>query len=444
MISAAVCALAFAAACWAGRRALWLGLTAVLVVGYLYGIARAHMSDAFIHLLFDASVAGLYAACLWNAVRTRNRNGLYELKLWLLLLVAWPTVLFFVMPGDVLIQMVGWRANALLLPCLLLGAQLDDEQLYRLGLSVAVLNIGAAVVGALEFTFGLALFFPHNEVTDIMFQSRLSDQQWWLGLRILSTFVNAHAYGGTMVMTLPFIFGAWVQKRTMMDGHILTVAIVASLLGVFMAGARTPMIALAGLVVLVSLSGYVRGGARVTWAAMMLVVGLVVAGDDRLQRFVSLQDSAYLAERLGGSVNSDFFDLMWQFPFGRGLAGGGTSIPYFLQDRSTAYFVMENEYARIALEQGIPGFFLWVSFMVWVVVQGQRKGSGGWQLSRRLVLAVTCAYFVFALTGIGLLTSVPQSMVLLLGVGWITVRDRTAAHAYMPNRGRRAELAQTA
>lgn len=444
MISAVICALAFGVAYWAGRKALWLGITAVLAVGYLYGIARAHMSDAFIHVLFDASVAGLYGACLWRAVTARNRNGMYELKLWVLLLVAWPTFLFFATPGDPLIQIVGWRANAFVLPCLLLGAQLDDEQLYRLGLAMAVLNIGAAIVGALEFTFGVAMFFPHNEVTDIMFQSRLSDQQWWLGLRIPSTFVNAHAYGGTMVMTLPFIFGAWVQKRTKMHGHILTLALIASLLGVFMAGARTPMIALAGLVVLVSLSGYVRGGARLTWVAVMLVVAFVVAGDDRLQRFVSLQDSAYLAERLGGSVNSEFFDLMWAFPFGRGLAGGGTSIPYFLQDRSTAYFVMENEYARIALEQGIPGFFMWVSFLVWVLVQGQRKGTDAWQLSRRLVLAVTCAYFVFALTGIGLLTSVPQSMVLLIGIGWITVRAPAAVRSYLPNRSRRDELAQTA
>lgn len=443
MISAAICALAFVAAYWAGRRALWLGITAVLVVGYLYGIARAHLSDAYIHVLFDASVGGLYAACLWKAITARNKSGLYELKLWTLLLVAWPTLLFFATPGDTLIQMVGWRANAFVLPCLLLGAQLDDEQLYRLGLAVAVLNIGAAVVGALEFTFGLQAFFPRNEVTDILYRSRLSDQQWWLGLRIPSTFVNAHAYGGTMVMTLPFIFGAWIHKRTRVHGHLLTIALAASLLGVFMAGARTPMIALAGLIVLVTLSGYLRGGARLTWVAVMLVVAFVVSGDDRLQRFVTLQDSQYLAERFTGSVNHEFFDLMWGAPFGRGLAGGGTSIPYFLQDRSVAYFVMENEFARIALEQGIPGFFMWASFMLWVLVQGQRRAFDAWQLSRRLVLAVTFAYFLFALTGIGLLTSVPQSMVLLLGIGWITVREPVAARAFVPQR-RRVEAAQPA
>jgi hypothetical protein len=443
MISAGICVLAFAAAYWAGRRALWLGITVVLVVGYLYGIARAHLSDAFIHLLFDASVAGLYAACLWAAATARNRAGLYELKLWVILLLAWPTFLFFTTPGDVLIQMVGWRANAFVLPCLLLGAQLDDEQLYWLGLGIAVLNIGAAIVGALEFTFGLQMFFPRNEITDILYQSRLSDQQWWLGLRIPSTFVNAHAYGGTMVMTLPFIFGAWLHQRTRAHGHLLTAAVIASLLGVFMAGARTPMIALAGLIVLVSLSRSVRGGARLTWVGVMMVVAFVVAGDNRLQRFASLQDSTYIAQRLGGSINSEFFELMWGHPFGRGLAGGGTSIPYFLQDRSTAYFVMENEFARIALEQGIPGFFMWVCFMLWVLVQGQRKASDSWQLSRRLMLAATFAYFLFALTGIGLLTSVPLSMVLLIGIGWISVRDKSTAHAFMPNRTKR-ELAQTA
>jgi hypothetical protein len=352
-------------------------------------------------------------------------------------------MLFFFPPGDVLVELVGWRANVFLLPFLLIGAQLDDDSIYKVGLVMAALNIAAGVVGALEFTFGLQVFFPYSEVTDMMYQSRLSDQES-LGLRIPSSFVNAHAYGGTMVMTLPFIFGAWVQQRERWHGHLLTVALAASLLGVFMAGARTPMIVLAVLVTLVTVSGRLRGYAWLSWAGVIAVVGWVVSSDGRLQRYVSLQDTQFLAERWSGSVNREFFDLMGAYPFGRGLAGGGTSIPYFLQDRFQANFVMENEFARIVMEQGIPGLFLWGLFMAWVVTRHRGDKRDPWFLTRRLMLATAAAYFVFALTGIGLLTSVPQSMVLLLGIGWISVKKPVAARQILPGKLRKIELAASA
>lgn len=420
MISVGLLAGVFGLVYWAGRRSLWQGIAAVLAVGYVYGIARAHLSDAFMHLLFDAAVGGLYASQLWKAMTATDRSGLYNLKFWTLALVAWPTLLFFFPAGDVLVELVGWRANAFLIPCLLIGSRLDDDSLYKLALVMAVLNIAAALVGALEFSFGIQVFVPYTEVTDMLYRSRLSDQES-LGLRIPSTFVNAHAYGGTMVMTLPFIFGAWIQRRERWQGHLLTVALAASLLGVFMAGARTPMIVLAVLGALVTLSGRLRGYAWVSWVAIIVVVGWIVSTDGRLQRFVSLDDTQFLTERWAGSVNDDFFDLMSEYPFGRGLAGGGTSIPYFLQDRSQANFVMENEYARIVMEQGIPGLFLWGLFIIWVLGKWRGPTSEPWHLLRRLVFANAAAYFVFALTGIGLLTSIPQSMVLMLGIGWIAV-----------------------
>lgn len=442
MIPMVICIAACAAAFFAGRRALWQGIAAVLAVGYAYGIVRANAAGAT-HLMFDAAVAGLFAAQLWKVMRADDRPGLYVLKCWTLLLVAWPTLLFFSLQGDVLVELVGWRANVFLLPCLMIGAQLDDDSVYRIALAMAGLNIIAGVFGALEFMFGLQMFFPYSEVTDMLYQSRLSDQES-IGLRIPATFVNAHAYGGTMVMTLPFIFGAWIQPRERSHAHLLTAALGASLLGVFMAGARTPMLVLAGLVVLVTLSGRLRGYAWVSWAGLMAVVGWVVSSDGRLQRYVSLQDTAFLAERWSGSVNREFFDIMGAYPFGRGLAGGGTSIPYFLQDRFQANFAMENEFARIVLEQGIPGLFMWVLFMVFVLTKGRGPKDDVWHLSRRLVLMTTVAYFLFALTGIGLLTSVPQSMVLLLGIGWISVKKPVAARELRPERLRRAELAVSA
>jgi len=442
MISVAICMAAFAVAYWLGRRSLWQGIAAVLAVGYSYGIVRANVAGAT-HLLFDASVAGLFAAQLWKVLNATDRPGLYVLKCWTLALITWPTVLFFFLPGDVLVELVGWRANVFVLPFLLIGAQLDDDAVYNIAVVMAILNLMAGVFAALEFIFGLRMFFPYSEVTDMIYQSRLNDTEF-IGMRIPATFVNAHAYAGTLVMTLPLIFGAWIQPRAGWHKHMLTAALGASLLGVFMAGARTPMIVLAALIVLVTLSGRLRGYAWLSWAGVIVVVGWIVSNDARLQRFVTLQDTQFLTERWSSSVNRDFFDLMGAYPFGRGLAGGGTSIPYFLQDRFVANFVMENEFARIVLEQGIPGLFLWVLFIVWVIAKGQVSKSDPWYLSRRLVLATAALYFLFALTGIGLLTSVPQSMVLLLGVGWTSVRKPTAARQLLGGRLRRPQLAARA
>jgi hypothetical protein len=442
MISVAICVAAFAVTWWLGKRSLWQGIAAALTVGYSYGIVRANLTGAT-HLLFDAAVAGLFAALLWRVLNAPDRPGFYALKCWTLALIAWPSVLFFFPPGDVLVELVGWRANVFLLPCLLIGTQLDDEDVYRVGFTMGVLNIAAGVFAALEFTFGIRMFFPYSEVTDMLYQSRLNDTEF-IGMRIPATFVNAHAYAGTLVMTLPFVFGAWLRTQVRWHKHLLTVALAASLLGVFMAGARTPMIVLAVLVVLVTLSGQLRGYAWVSWAGVIAVVAWIVSNDPRLQRFVTLQDTQFLTQRWSGSVNSGFFDLLGAYPFGRGLAGGGTSIPYFLQDRFEANFVMENEFARIVMEQGIPGLFLWVLFIVWVIGRGRSPKSDPWQLSRHLVLATAACYFAFALTGIGLLTSVPQSMVLLLGVGWISVRRPVPLFHTLPARIRRRELAASA
>ena len=427
MIPIGICATAFAAAYFAGRRAMWQGIAAVLAIGYIYGIVRANVGDAT-HLLFDAAVAGLFAASLWTVITTPNRPGMHGLKAWTLVLMAWPTALFFFPAGDILVELVGWRANVLLLPFLLIGARLDDESLYRLALVMAVLNIAAAAVGALEFTFGIDRFFPRTEVTEMLYLSRLSDTET-LGLRIPSTFVNAHAYGGTMVMTLPYILGALIQHRSRAHVQLLTAAVVLSLLGVFMAGVRTPILVLAVLVALGTASGQLRGYARLSWAVGMLLVAWVVSGEARLQRFVTLQDTEFLSQRWSGSVNSQFFELVDQYPFGRGLAGGGTSIPYFLQDRYQTNFILENEFARILLEQGLPGLFIWLLFMVWVMTKGLSPPDDVWRLPRRLVLATAGSYFVLALTGIGLLTSIPQSAILLLGVGWISIRPPAQAKA---------------
>ena len=89
-----------------------------------------------------------------------------------------------------------------------------------------------------------------------------------------------------------------------------------------------------------------------------------MSSQERLQRFLTLRDTEALVERIGWSINTSLIEAVVEYPLGNGLGGGGTSIPYFLQDRIRHPVLLENEYARIVLELGLPGLGLWLVFLV--------------------------------------------------------------------------------
>jgi hypothetical protein len=158
----------------------------------------------------------------------------------------------------------------------------------------------------------------------------------------------------------------------------------------------------------------------------LAAVGYLIAGDERFQRFTTLQDTAFLAERWGGSVNEGFFGLVGQYPMGNGLAGGGTSVPYFMQRSSAPGPQMENEYVRIVLEQGLPGLALWLLFIIWVLARSPGRMRDSWALGRRLAWVTFAAAFFSGLVGMGLFTSVPQTVIMLTTMGWYVVARKRA------------------
>jgi hypothetical protein len=162
--------------------------------------------------------------------------------------------------------------------------------------------------------------------------------------------------------------------------------------------------------------------------AAVALVGYVVAGEERLQRFTTLQDTAYVAERWAGSVNENFFEAIRAHPLGNGLAGGGTSVPYFLRGNQSP-LVMENEYARIGIEQGLPGLTLWLAFLAWVFVRWPGRAVAGWRLGRLLAWVCSGVFFFTGLTGTGLLSSVPQTVVMLVLMGWFVASPPQRAEA---------------
>jgi hypothetical protein len=409
----------------AGRRSLWMGLGMLFGVGYVYGIWRANEPGLAAYLLFDAAVLGLYASQAFAVIPALERSRMQHLRFWVTLLIGWPVLLFalYALAPDnhPLVELVGLRANVFLLPFLLLGARLTSEDLERLGLTLACLNLGAVAFGLLQFFYGIEMFFPRNEVTEIIYKSR--DLVGWTSYRIPSSFSSAHAFAGTLVMTIPLVFGAWVRPHQRpWAKHLLSAALVASLFGVFMAAARQHMLLACVLGAVLTFTREL-GGQRLRWLVGVALVAYLVAGDARLQRFTTLRDTEAVSSRVQGSVNDDLLELMNRYPLGNGLAGGGTSIPHFLRDQAKPSVGLENEYARIMLEQGLPGLALWMAFVAWFLT-GLPRRRVAWSSARRLAWVACVASFAAGLIGTGMLTSVPQTTLMLLLAGWVSVAPR--------------------
>jgi len=427
MTSIIICVLAFVCALLLGRRSVVAGLAVTLAVGYGYGLARANIPETLSHFIFDAAVFGLYVSQMIRRWSAEERRRIGKLRIWIALLVLWPALLFFLPAQDSMIELVGLRGAVLFLPFLLIGARLKGDDVYELSYWIAGLNLMAFAFAVVEFFLGVEQFFPKSAVTQIIYASK--DVAGFSAYRIPSSFTSAHAFAGTMVVTIPFLVGAWQQKRTRIwQTYFLAAGLIASILGVLMAAARIHFVVLFVLIVVITVSSRIGWVSRLGWVLMLVGVGWIVSGEERLQRFMTLQDTEAVTERVAGSVNKGFFERAGEYPLGNGLGGGGTSLPYFLRSQVKNSVYIENEFARIMLEQGVPGLCLWIAFLLWMFTRGNPHRVDPWFLGRRLMWVASLVYFLTGLLGIGLLTSIPQTCLMLLGMGWIAVRQPAATH----------------
>ncbi|HLL45480.1 MAG TPA: hypothetical protein VK399_02180 [Longimicrobiaceae bacterium] len=381
--------------------------------------------------MFDAAVAGLYATQLLRPLDIADRIRTQPIRNWMVLLIGWPCLLLLLPLQDPMVQMVGLRAHIFFLPFLLLGARLGRDDLYRLALVLAALNIVSFAFALGEFFFGLPYFYPRNEVTELIYRSNdIRSANNLLGaFRIPATFANSSQYGGTMIITLPVIVGAWFTARAHRHRVVLACAMAAAVLGVFFSASRTNILVL-GVLVLVSLvSGKMGVAGRVGWVAMLAVIGWTVSTNERLfLRLMSLNVDTIL-ERLSWSMNRGVLELAAKHPMGNGLGGGGSSIPHFLLHLVRNPMPVENQYATIMLEQGLPGLLLWVAFLAWVFTRRAPPRSDPWHLARRLCAIACAAFLATGFIGLGLFTSIPFSPILFIWLAWLgTPQHAEAAH----------------
>lgn len=414
---------------WQARRSLGRGLVTVLFWGYTYGIVRANLLSTASYFIFDCSLAGLYLACLGQLLNSRSKR-LSAIRTWTLVLIGWPLIVCFFPFQDFLVSLVGLRGNVFFLPMMLVGASLVDKDLRELGKGMASLNILSFGFGLAEYFLGVTRFYPPNAVTRIIYAS--NDVAGYTAHRIPAIFVTAHAYGGSMVMSLPLLLGLWAHGSGSAKSKLLVlIGIITAFVGILLSATRQNFV-LGSLVVLsLLLGGSIPFKKKLLMIIALVGVGLLAANNERMGgRLKSLGDSHGVSERIGGSVNRGFWDVINEYPMGNGLGGGGTSIPAFLIDRVRHCTTLENEYGRIALEQGLPGLALWIGFLLWFLVSSAAFVKTPWQTGRRVSWACCVVQFASAGIGVGLFTSIPGTLMLVLMIGWVSAKpllESTAA-----------------
>ncbi len=425
MIALALCVLALAVTYWAGRRSLGQGLVALLTVGYFYGILRANLLTTFSHFIFDAGLIGLYASQKWLSSDPRETKPLEVIRLWTGILIAWPILMVLMPFQPLLVSLVGLRGNVFFLPVLLLGTRLKHTDLLEVSGGLAVLSLIAAAFAWVEYFTSVTRFFPISPVTQIMYMSGDVAGGFF---RIPAIFTSAHAYGGSMVVSLPYLIGGWEHAETRRTRVLAVLGIAAALLGILMSATRQNFILGSVMVLAALFTQRTKAGSRLVFVALILVIASVAATNVRFQRFKTLSDTEGVVDRIAGSVNRGFWEILVEYPMGNGLGGGGSSIPYFLHGEVRNPIGMENEYARILCEQGIIGLLLWIGFVAWYLLRAPIAFSRGpWAASRRMAWCLAAFSLMTAWIGIGLLTAIPHTMILLLGMGWTVMPTMPAS-----------------
>ncbi len=418
MVAILLCILAFGITNWAARRSLVAGITAMLGVGYLYGIVRANVISPFSHFIFDASLAGLYLNQLSVHLSPEESKRSASLRMWMVALIAWPVFVCFMPFQTPLISLVGLRGNVFFLPLCLLAVRMKSRDWLSLSSALAGLNLLALCFGLAEYFLGIERFFPVSPVTAIIYASR--DVAGFQFFRIPATFTNAHAYASTMVTTLPLLIGAWTQAQTGSARRLFLLSGAgAAILGVLLASARVHAAA-AGLVMAATLlQSQMPARKRMLWGGLIAAALVLLVSNERFERVTTLADTEAVEGRIQGSVNRTFLEVLFEYPMGNGLGGGGTSIPSFLEGQVNKPVAIENEYARILLEQGVIGLLIWLAFTFRFLASPYVWVHGEWSVARRLTWVCCAVFFGTSMIGTGLMTSIPTTGLLLLGIGWV-------------------------
>ncbi len=403
------------------RRSPGHAMGVLLLVGANIGYIRAHYATSLTMFLFDIGCVSFYAGALLSPqMRARLHNIGGALPHWFFWLCAWPALLLLVPTQPFLVRLVGFRDAIFYLPFLLVGYVLTPEDRRQLAKWLAVIVLLALGEAWLEVHFGLAALFPPIPVDFLILAAHDVHVGHHLTYRIPAFFVAAAVYGEFCVLSVPFLVAAVVDKQRSAKMRLLALlALTASLLGVLYCASRSDFLIMAGLLFTALLVARMPVHFKVMLALLALAGGLLMLRTPRFQRSLTLQNTAADQRRVQFSVNQSFIALLEKYPMGNGLGGGGSNMPSFLQHAVRHRVTLENEYARIMLEQGIPGLILWCAFLLYFFLRGQPFKVRREKAANTLAYACCAALILQAMLGLGLYETTPSAAFLFLLMGWL-------------------------
>lgn len=407
---------ALLSAVMATRWSLGLGFVAICATGYFNGVIRANYMGVFTTFMFDAGLLGFYAGYLLRTGGVgmwSGRGGVYAM-----LLIGWPVLMSLIPVNDLLIQGVALRGTVWFIPVMLIARQFNSSDLSTVARGLAVLNLLSLAVGIYVFQNGVESLYPENAVTQIIYMS--GDVAGNKHHRIPASFLSAHAYGGAMLFTLPFLldrlFSVGISR---IDRTLAAAGTVAAIAGILMCAARQPVVtfAIASVIAWVVTRFNPMFGSIA--AGLLVAGGIAAVSDERLSRAASLEDTEAVSERVKGSASDSFLELIAEYPLGAGMGSSvGTSIPFFLADRAPLAVGLENEYCRILIDQGWIGLGIWVAFLIWLYARPPHLRLGkGWGIGVVLIYSLTATNWATAFIGTGTLSAIPGSVLLLAQMG---------------------------
>ena len=418
MIALMLCAVAFIACYWAGRRSLGQGLVALLFFGYFYGILRANLLTTFSHFIFDAGMLGLYLAAFLapSSAMEQKRSG--PVLRWVICLVGWPMLLLLMPFQPLLVSLVGFRGNVYFLPLLLIGCRLKGKDLIELSTGLAVLDLVAVAFGGAEYFLGLMRFYPVSPVTEIIYASGDVAGGFY---RIPAIFTHAHAFGGTMVATLPFLVGLWgvAQKRILK--LLALVSIPVALLGVLMSATRMNFVIGSVIDSVRNLYHEPEEQPQVVFLLIIAFDGFAALRNERFQRFKSLSDTDSVSDRVAGSVNRGFFEILLEYPMGNGLAGAAPAFLIFCKTRSRIPSEWKTNTRASSASRALSAFSCGSGFWAGSFSEPASPSRPAAGRLPETDLGLTAIAFGTAWIGTGLLTSIPGTVLIVIGLGWTSL-----------------------
>jgi hypothetical protein len=420
VIGIVLCLLGFVSTWYAAKGSLGRGLGVCFAWGYVYGVLRANFLDGFTHFLFDSAVLGIYCAKLRFDPHHNAHHIIRSLYQKIKYLCLWPAFLLVIPYDNLLINLVGLRVAVFYVPFLLVCVQCTDRNLDEIATWLSVLNIFALGAAVMEVRNGIEYFYPRNAVTELIYASAIGEES---SHRIPAIFCTAAHYGACMSLSMALIIRSLFYEQKILTNIIYSCGIGAAGAGLLLCSCRSPVLgAIFGLIVFVVAQPQLLVKGKMIFIAIPLLIGIVYTfreGGDRAARFLELNDTEMMSERVSHIDDFSIFEAMITYPMGNGLAGAaGITIPYFLQSLAVPREIpgAESEYFRILFTQGIPGLFMWIGFLIWFFVATIIRVDSRRPVAHYLLYGTLLGSFTLASRGVGLLNGLPNNCLLFLAM----------------------------